>query len=214
MFRNSKISRALAGKIAKAAKGAVDSYQARLIEQEPQITDRFLGACQHSINNTRIGGVHWVAKTFTDRGSNSQEKHFGADFLCSFSLKLPTFTVSKSFLAQAKRVEPSDYFSPTTCADMSSQCENMLGISPASFVFLYSRQAGVQVVPAISVVSARPCNPHELTSYSVSEFFTDHFECFIGDRSMAISSSAGVEGLLADLHVRKALALVGHGDEV
>lgn len=213
MFRNSKIASQLAAKIAKAAQEATDSYRSLLVEQEPQITDRFLGICQHSINGARIGGVQWTAKTFTDRGAGSQEREYGADFLCSYELQMPTFKVAKGFLAQAKRIEPSDYFSPKDFGDMQSQCEKMLSISPSSFVFLYSRQNGVQVVPALSVVAARPCNPHELTAVAVRPFFTDHFECFIGDRGLAITSADGVPGLLAEMRARAALALIGRGQE-
>ncbi|OQB46674.1 MAG: hypothetical protein BWY02_02259 [bacterium ADurb.Bin157] len=212
MFRNTKITKKLANKVGKAADESIDGFQARLVEQEPQITDRFLAICQHSINGSKIGGVYWAAKTFTDRGGNSQEKRFGADFLCSFSLELPTFRVNKGFLAQAKRVEPSDSFSTKDYEDMKKQCEKMLSLSPASFVFIYSKQAGVTVIPAISVVSARACNPHELTSMGVSSFFTNHFECFIGDRGIAIPPS-GVEGLLEELNVRRGLTIVGKSYE-
>ncbi|MDD4607497.1 MAG: hypothetical protein PHS07_04210 [Patescibacteria group bacterium] len=206
------ITKKLANKIGKAAGEAIKGYQARLVEQEPQITDRFLAICQHSINKSKIGGIHWSAKTFTDRGCNSQEKRFGADFLCSFSLTIPNFSVSKGFLAQAKRVEPSASFTTKDYDDMKKQCEKMLSLSPASFIFLYSEQAGVTVIPAISVVSARTCNPHELTSMGVSSFFANHFECFIGDRGIAIPPS-GVESLLEELNVRSGLTIAGHSDE-
>ncbi|MEY2168184.1 MULTISPECIES: hypothetical protein [unclassified Rhodanobacter] len=213
MFHNTKVTKKLANKIGRAADEAIDSYHARLVEQEPQITDRFLAVCQHSINRLRIGGVQWSAKTFSDRGNNSQEKRYGADFLCSFSMALPTFSVSKGFLAQAKRVEPSDSFSSKDYSDMKEQCEKMLSLSASSFVFLYSRQAGVTVIPAISVVSARTCNPHELTSKGVSAFFVDHFECFVGDRNIVIRSPSGVDGLLEELNARRGLEIVGHGEE-
>ena len=107
MFRNSRISNKLASKIAKAANEAIDNYRTLLVQQEPQITDRFLALYQHGIDQTKIGGVFWRAKTFTDRGPNSQERNYGADFLCSFELSMRGFSVKKGFLAQAKRIEPS-----------------------------------------------------------------------------------------------------------
>ena len=95
---------------------------------------------------------------------------------------------------------------------MQAQCERMLSISPCSYVFLYSTQVGVQVLPAISVAGARHCNPHELTSQAIKPFFFDHFECFIGDRGLAITKARGVQGLLEELGVRKRLELEGEED--
>lgn len=209
MFRNSKVSNQLANRVARAAEEAMSDYSLKLVEQEHHLTDRFLANCQSAVNHSNIGGLRWIAKTFTDRGPGSQENSIGADFLGSFHVDMPTYSVTKGFLGQAKRVEPSDSYSASSFSELQKQCRKMLDLSAASYVFLYSKEVGVQVIPALSVISARSCNPHELTSKPVKAFFVDHFECFVGDRGIGISPNAGVEGLLQELKVRRALSLSG-----
>lgn len=125
-----------------------------------------------------------MAKTLTDRGPGSQESQFGADFMAVFRASLPDFEVAKGFLAQSKLIEPGETFTTADAKKLKQQCEKMLEHSPASFVFLYSQQSGIVVVPAGEVLAARDCNPHELTALSMGKFYEEHFECFIGDHSI------------------------------
>jgi hypothetical protein len=71
----------------------------------------------------------------------------------------------------------------------------MLSFSPASFVFLYSQQSGIVVVPAAEVLASRNCNPHELTSKKMASFYREHFECFIGDREISKTTPQGLNEL-------------------
>jgi hypothetical protein len=142
------------------------------------MTDRMLGAIEQSLRNTRIRGIRWEAKTLTDRGRGTQEKEFGADFMGVLSISLPDFSVSKGFLAQAKIARRLSEDIRT----LKEQCEKMLAVSPASFVFVYSDE-GVRVTPAISVVASNG-DPSQLYDRSAQRFFEEHLECFIGDRRM------------------------------
>lgn len=64
---------------------------------------------------------------------------------------------------------------------LKEQCNKMLDLSPDSYVFLYSRKS-ISVVPAVSVVGADKWIPHDLSSRSITRFYEEHFQCFIGDR--------------------------------
>lgn len=99
----------------------------------------------------------------TDRGHGSQENSYGADFLATLELD-QGYQVKKGFLAQAKLIEPSENFGNANFEKMREQCEKLLKLSSASYIFLYSQQSGISVIPAIEVLGARSCNPHELTS--------------------------------------------------
>lgn len=214
MFTNKKLIRGLLTKIRRAEKETLDALRARRCEQEPQITDRLLGVMEHLLNNVIIGGVRWTAKTLTDRGRGSQESLFGADFLAVFSVSIDGFNVTKGFMAQAKLVEPTDGFPASEFQRLRDQCEKMLEHSSASYAFLYSEQSGISVVPALTVVGARPCNPHELGSRGISRFYEEHFECFIGDRAIGSADVEGLRSLRVSRNARSAFLLAGKGSSL
>lgn len=94
---------------------------------------------------------------------------------------------------------------------MKEQCETMLALSPDAFVFLYSKQA-VSVVPAIAVASADTWNPHELSSRSVTRFYEEHFQCFIGDRRISAPRIEILQKLQRQVEGRKLLYLEARRD--
>lgn len=198
MFKNQKLVRGVTARINKAATNTLNALSAGRAQLEPQVTDRLLGAIEQELDGRSIGGVVWVAKTLTDRVRNSQESEFGADFMGVLSLDLNDLNVQKGFLSQSKLVEPSQSFPATESKRLKDQCAKMLAHSSSSYVFIYSQQSGIRIVPAIDVLGARDCNPHELTSKSITEFFKDHLECFIGDRQIKSATPQG----LADLRER------------
>jgi hypothetical protein len=198
MFKNQKLVSGVTSRINRAAKNTLNALASGRVQLEPQVTGRLLGAIEQELDGKSVGGIIWVAKTLTDRVKNSQESEFGVDFVGVISITQNDFTVRKGFLSQAKLVEPSQSFRTRESKRLKDQCEKMLGFSAASYVFLYSHQSGIRIVPATEVLGARDCNPHELTSKSIAEFFKAHFECFVGDR---VIQSASPEGL-ADLRIQ------------
>jgi hypothetical protein len=74
------IIRAAATHLANAGNRAVTALAGGRVEQEPAFTDRMLGHIEEAMNGFVTKGVRWTAKTLTDRGRNSQEREFGADF--------------------------------------------------------------------------------------------------------------------------------------
>lgn len=209
MFKNKKLVRGLVSRVKKAESYVLGAFEQGRVEQEPAMTDRLLASLEHQLDGSQIGGVTWTAKTLKDRGAGSQESEFGADFMAVFHASLPDFEVTKGFLAQSKIIEPSQSFPASEANRLKAQCEKMLDHSPASYVFVYSQQSGISVVPAIDIVAARTANPHELDSMSMGTFYEKHFECFIGDRDIQSASPAALSDLRAKFEARKLFLLSG-----
>lgn len=138
-----------------SAKRIVRGLEDASIEQEPDLTSRLLESIEGKINELNFkevlkpklnsktqwlegvnvsstAGIHWTSKVLTDRGRGAQENIFGADLLGVLKISVKNFIVKKGFLAQAKLIKPGR--SPNF-KDLKKQCEKMLKISPASFVF-------------------------------------------------------------------------------
>lgn len=167
------------------------------------MTDRMLGAIEESLRNYTKKGIRWSAKRLTDRGRGSQESRYGADFMGILTIALPDFAVSKGFLAQAKLVRNG---SSGNLRELRTQCEKMLNLSPASFVFLYGCD-GVRVVPAISVVGSK-LDPLQLYSRSAQRFFEEHLECFIGDRDIQSATPTTLAALSERFEASSVIAVL------
>jgi hypothetical protein len=213
MFKNKKLVRGLVSKIARAERETLAALGAGRIQQEPAVTDRLLGTMEHVLNGTKIGGLTWRARTLTDRGRPSEEHEVGADFAGVFEVQTPDFNIAKGFLAQAKLVEPSETFTAAEAKRLKQQCQQMLDHSAASYVFLYSQQAGIVIVPACEVIAARACNPHELTSKTMRSFYTDHFDCFIGDLAISSADDGGLEELRRRRDAKRVILLSGTAEK-
>jgi hypothetical protein len=207
MNRFPGIIRESARRVAQAADGTVETLRDGRIEQEPAYTDRMLGRIEQAMDEFRVKGVTWSAKTLTDRAPNAQEREFGADFVGVLDISLPRYAVKKGFLAQAKMIEPEEPVRGQDWERMRVQCDRMLRLSPVSYLFVYSL-SGTVVVPAAAIVSSsEPVNPHEFYSRRLSRFFEEHFECFIGDLRIHAATIAALEGLREQLLARRLLYL-------
>lgn len=200
-----RIVRAAARRIAEAADSAVEDLATGLVEQEPHLTDRLLGRIMQTMDGFRVKGVKWSAKTLTDHGRGTQEKRYGADFVGVLDVDLPEFKVKKGFLAQAK-LKGSRRMSSREFRRLVSQCEQMLDLSPDSFVF-HGSTDGIRVIPASSVVGASgpeiAFNEDAFYSRKISRFYEEHFECFIGDRNI----HSATKETLAELEAHSLLLL-------
>ncbi|GCL35085.1 hypothetical protein SR1949_01770 [Sphaerospermopsis reniformis] len=214
MFNNKKLVKSLVKKIAQVERETLEAFRDGRVEQEPALTDRLLGKMESVLNNKRIAGIKWTVKTLTDRGGRSQESIFGADFMAALELSMDGFHIRKGFLVQSKLVEPSHTFTKREFAILKDQCKKMLDFSPASFVFLYSQQSGIVVVPATEILASRECNPHELTSKTMAAFYQEHFECFIGDPGIRRANPQGLEDLRQRYEAERLVLFYGsEGDE-
>jgi len=208
MIRGYAMIREAAAQVAAAADQTVEALRDGRIEDEPHFTGRMLGRIEQAMNGFESRGVRWSAKSLTFSGRGSQESRVGADFAGVLSIELPEYRVHKGFLAQAKRIEPGDPMDTRDWERMCGQCEDMLSLSPASFVLLYS-VAGITIVPAVSVLAATRMNPHALYSRSAARFFEEHFSSFIGDRRISTPNFKTLEALAQEYRARSALHLKG-----
>jgi hypothetical protein len=93
----------------------------------------------------------------------------------------PTQTYSKGVLIQAKKSEPSDYWSATSHRELVAQCNRMLAITPAAFVFNYKND-GIRCGAATRVAGAKiVVSPGYLCRWTSYRFFLELFRCPIGD---------------------------------
>lgn len=213
MLKDPRTVRAIAREIADAADGALDSYRDGDAAEEPQVTDRILGAIVERFRSIRsrpigaIGGVGWKARSLrTGRGSAAEEKRHGADLMGVLDIDLPGYRAKKGFLAQAKRAEPGKPFSNGEWQRLVEQCNVMLQRTPDSFVFIYSVERGIRMFPANATVGLVSNNIFDLYDRGVSGFFESHIECFIGDPRL---NSTDIKTLdtLAELPVERVFEL-------
>ena len=207
MIRERRLIRDSVKHLVRAAEASVDDLKSGLVEQEPHLTDRMLGRMAQAMEGYKTKGVTWTAKTLTDHGPDTQEKVYGADFVGVLEIDVPGYKVKKGFLAQAKLVNSaSGIMRRSEFNRMIGQCEQMLNLSPSSYVF-YQSPNGIRVIPAVAVLAAsRPevaFNTEGFYSRALSAFYEEHFECFIGDRRISEPS----EKTLKELHARYLLFL-------
>lgn len=208
MLKELRVIRSSASVVAEAALTARDAYARGLVEHEPEITDRMLGAIEGRLSGELIKGFTWEAKTFTNKGPSAQEARCGADFMGILSTNLSKYKTNKFFLAQAKRAEPGGRIER---GRLLEQCSKMLSFTSAAFVFLYSK-ADFKVVPASAVVASGGVNPWELYPRAVSSFIELHFVSFLGDTTTNGASIVSPDYLPEEYGVRRALWLSLNSD--
>ena len=164
-----------------AALKTLSDFHDGLIEDEISFTNTLRCNISEKLDGYQIKGVRWTAKILTDHGDNSQERRHGADFIGLLAIDIADYRVSKGFLAQAKRVGPRGGIDDRR--RLQDQCRTMLDRSPASFAFLYSQNA-IRIAPALSVVSTQNFIGSDTYTRDITSFFKDHFECFLGDRTL------------------------------
>ena len=198
-------SRLVAEAVQRVAEDCADGR----IQEEPDFTSRMLQAIQERLNGRTFKGVLWQSLVTTSHGPNAQERATEADFMGVLSIDLPAYHVHKGFLAQAKR---ADRLCRQEMRRLQDQCEHMLRLTPASYVFLYTN-GDVRVLPAISVLSADVTSLTGLYSQSIQRFFELHLESFIGDRSLSRASADQLGGLLEEYRVKHILYLAAKQGE-
>lgn len=181
MLRRYAMARKVAREISEAANGAFKGYVLGERVDEPDITGLMLGAIGERMRSREFGGVTWNAHILPSRGKGAEEKRYGADFGGVLDIDIPDYKIKKGFLVQAKKAEPYDPLKEDRWKDLIYQCDRMLQCTPASFVFVYSREKGIRVIPAVSVLGSTSRDVFDLYHHGVWSFFEEHIKCFIGD---------------------------------
>ena len=202
--------------IKKAEQRIIDGVNEGRIETEPSITDRFLDQIETVFNTSEsTNGISFKARTLRDRGSNAPEKEFGADFCGVMNIQLDGFELKKGFLSQAKRAiggikVNADVF-PFTNVNFKQnsefnrlveQVDNMLDITPDSFVFVYDSK-GIMVVPAMSINGLKI--DAELYAKPVDRFFKEYLMCFVGDHRLRAYDDDSLDSLRKETNSRTAI---------
>jgi hypothetical protein len=189
--------------IEKAIKLTLEDFRNGDVSDEPAITNRMLGAIKLAMNDCKVKGIHWRAKTLKSLVRNSEEHEFGADFAGILKIDLPDFKETKGFLAQAKIVKPQ--MSKEELLRLHKQCYQMLEVTQQSFVFLYSSY-NVRIVSANCVISTQN-NPMGCYSQSSNSFFEGYLKSSIGDRRIVSSKREDLEEILKQNKARELLYL-------
>jgi hypothetical protein len=172
------------------------------VRDEEDFTSQMLGAIRAGLSRVSTDGLEWDSAVFKKQ---TEEPKIGADFAGVLRMRLGGYDADKGFLAQAKMAGPRRQI---RTAKLLEQAKAMLDRSPASFVFLY-RPTGVSVVPAVAVV-ANGGEPRDLRSWSLEEFFSEHFSCFVGDPRLGRSHEQPVSALIEELPARQTLFMGAH----
>jgi hypothetical protein len=210
MLNDKRLVRTVASRISKAANAAVvNALKGGWSEQETSITGKLLGRVEQALEGYSKNGIIWSSKTLTDHGPNTMEKEYGADFTGILDLDVPGYRIRKGFLAQSKLVKDGQINS-AEFERMVGQCQDMLELSPDSFVFLYSKE-GIRIVSAAAVVGVQKkrgaFDPSPLYSRDVQTFYEAHLECFIGDPRI----NEFTEEMLVSLRARSAIEINARG---
>jgi hypothetical protein len=168
----------------KAAKGiqrAMQSYKEGLVVDEDDLTGVVAGNLQSELQG-RTGHLTWSVSILRHRrGTAAEERQIGADMLIHVSLNTDTISYSKGALIQAKRIEPHAVMRRVDYDELLSQCDRMLAVTPASFVFAYARR-GMRCGSALSISGAASARVYDQCVWTSYRFLLEMFRCPIGDR--------------------------------
>lgn len=220
-----RIINRIVSRISEAENVAIRNLSENAIETEPSLTDRFLGAIDYvfEANGFEVDGFNIKTRTLKDRGRNAAEHEFGSDFISVLNIGIPSYSLSKGFLAQAKLAGKEEIkviakkpypeiqvsFPTNKSRDNSrliTQCEQMLNISSDSFVFVYS-SLGIYVVPATTIVSIKEIGIQGVYSKTLQHFYKDFLMSFVGDRDLNAFDDATLRKLRDRTFSNSALAI-------
>jgi hypothetical protein len=154
-----------------------ERWRAGLLADEDDFTSQLIAHVVQQLDGQRFTGVTWRARKMTSRFEGSEESNTGADLLGVMEVQLPQISLRKGFLAQSKLRKRGQM------ARLRMQCQQMLEVTPDSFVFLYDA-SGVQVAPALLYATGSLGLRH-VEPWSMREFFAAHLSCFIGDSKLS-----------------------------
>src|SRR5215470_8963411 len=163
-----EVASAAAKQAERAVSITLQQMKAGHVYDEDDVTGFLVGSLATLFDKHQIGDVTLSAAILRHRrGTAAEERRYGADILIHVSMDTPTQEYSKGVLIQAKKKELTDYWSPTSHDELVEQCNRMLRVTAAAFVFSYTeggircgaatRVAGAKVVtnPGIFVVGHR-----------------------------------------------------------
>jgi hypothetical protein len=158
----------------------------------------------------RPSRIRLRARHLTWRGKRGEEGVIGADIVLVLDVDIPAYHITKGLLIQAKRLERGKRFASSDAATLTKQCNDMLTVSPASFVFLYSKTA-VTPVSATALWSNDAVSPYSLPTYPLGWLYNDFAICWVGDRRIKATDGASLRRLLQRRRARNGLLISASG---
>lgn len=199
-----------AGRANGAVREVIFNYNQGVYTDEPEITAGLITLLEHEFDGRTIGGLSWSSRVLRHyRGKADEEGTLGADVLLHVTLKTSAYSYSKGVLIQAKR-KRAEKLTTAEHVGLVSQCKRMLRITPAAFVFHYTKQ-GIFCGSATLVAGTTDKNLGRLCKWSSRRFFTELFRCPIGDPRVTIALAA-VSPTAEPPPVLHAIELEGKGD--
>lgn len=167
----------------RAVSTVIKKYEAGSVTDEDDITGVLIGQLD-AVFDKRIGGINWSSSILRHRkGVAAQEKKVGADMLFHVKIETPQLNCSKGVLIQSKRINEGAEMTANGHKELMGQCDKMLDITPASFVFNYMK-SGMRYASATRISGASSRVLSDSCSLSSLLFFFELFQCTIGDRSI------------------------------
>lgn len=170
------------------------------VQEEDDFTSALIEAIRARLARIEMAGVVWRGRKTTSRFRGSEESRSGADLLGVLEVDLPDVAFRKGFLAQAKRDKGG-----RSMGRLRQQCEQMLEVTPDSFVLLYDKK-GVKVLPAL-LFAGGSLGLHHAEPWELSRFFAAHFGSFIGDRKLGVRNRKEFTRALDALPPREILVI-------
>ena len=156
-------------------------YKRRRVWDEDDLTGVLVGQLDATLSDLKTGGLTWDATILRHRaGKAAEEKRVGADLLIHVALNTPTQKYSKGVLVQAKRVERHELLTKREHEELVDQCDRMLTITPAAFVFDYTKSS-MRCGAATRVGGSSRRDLYRMCGWTSYRFFLELFRCPIGD---------------------------------
>lgn len=189
--------------------GDEDDISSQIIGRIKAIAPRIPGSIVWSATaGDSKRGATVAARRLTSRGAGSEESRVGADIVLVVDIDVPGYRTKKGLFIQAKCVgRTGEAKSSTERERLVSQCEDMLGVSAASYVWAYGSETSVY--SANAVLASNGFLNHVARTYPVDVFFYDFLICWIGDARIASVTRSSLEDLMAAVGADHGLALKG-----
>ncbi|XDD53003.1 hypothetical protein AB3N62_10965 [Leptospira sp. WS4.C2] len=218
-------------RIRKSIQRAISGKTKGTIESEPSFTERLFSNIERDFEEPLIDSNYLIeVRTLLDRGPNSPEKKYGADFAVILKSNSKDYSISKGFLGQSKNINKPTIvdkfiqsvgsnakildgilkFSLPNSSELlrfQDQCRDMLAITPDSYGFLYSDE-DVYIIPASSVTSSKQTFNNQNHHFKLCEtFFYNFFASFIGDQLLYNHTNENLEKIKEERKIKSILYL-------
>ena len=207
-----EVTKAAAKQATEAVNITVDNFRKRYVYDEDDVTGFLVGSLRTIFHGTQFGGVNLEASVLRHRrGIAAKERMYGADLLIHVTMDTPTQKYSKGVLVQAKKSEHDDNWPERKRGILVDQCNKMLAVTAAAFVFNYS-ESGFRCGAATRVAGATNAfSIPYLCGWTPYRFFLELFRCPIGDPRISSASVAGLPEpgipFMIDVSLRGELAI-------